>query len=187
VLLSIGGVERRKNTLNILRAFQNLHADMPDLHLLIAGGASLLDHHAQRTAFNAALADTAFSDRVHLVGVIADQDMPALYRLADALVFPSLEEGFGLCALESLASLRPTIVSARAPFTEHFLPEEVLFTDPESPAAIAASMRLALAPEYAHYVRQNGRNVAGRFRWDKVALAHLPLYQSCATQELLHA
>ena len=45
--------------------------------------------------------------------------MPALYRLADALVFASLHEGFGLAVLEAMASGTPVVVSHIAPFTEY--------------------------------------------------------------------
>ena len=78
VLLAVGGVEPRKNTLNILRAFQLLHATNPDVRLLIAGGATLLDHSAHRAAFETIFATSSAADAVHLAGIVDDSDMPAL-------------------------------------------------------------------------------------------------------------
>ncbi len=187
VLLAIGGVEARKNTLNILRAFAAVHTAEPDVRLLIVGGASLLDHSAHQAAFDAAFADTPAADAVHFAGVVADADMPALYRLAAGLVFPSRDEGFGLCALEAMASGIPAIVSDQPPFTEHFAAGECLFTDPDDPDAIAAAMRSALDPAIAGPLRRRGPGIAARFGWDRVAAAHLPLYATAADQEQIHA
>jgi glycosyltransferase involved in cell wall biosynthesis len=155
--------------------------------LLIAGGATLLDHGATRAEFDAAFAATPAADAVHLAGVIDDADMPALYRLADALVFPSRDEGFGLCALEAMASGCPAIVSNRPPFTEHFSPDDALFTNPDDPMSIEATMHLALDPARSETLRTRGPETAARFGWHHVAKAHLPLYEAFATQELMDA
>ncbi len=46
ILLAVGGVEERKNTVRLLQAFAALHAQYPSVRLVIAGGASILDHDA---------------------------------------------------------------------------------------------------------------------------------------------
>jgi glycosyltransferase involved in cell wall biosynthesis len=187
ILLAIGGVEGRKNTLNILRAFQRLHTNAPDVQLLIAGGASLLDHGAAQAAFAAAFAETPAAHAVHLAGVVADADMPALYHMADALVFPSRDEGFGLCALEAMASGKPAIVSDRPPFTEHFSADDAIFTNPDDPICIEQAMMQALDPATAQSLRARGPIVAARFRWHHVAQRHMPIYNAFAMQELIDA
>ncbi len=187
VFLAIGGVEARKNTLNILRAFQTLYAGRPDARLLIAGGASLLDHSTYHSEFAAIMGQTPAAEAVCLAGVVEDADMPLLFRLATALVFPSREEGFGLCALEAMASGIPAIVSNRPPFTEHFAAGDCLFTDPDDPAAIACAMRAALDPAIASPLRGQGPAIAARFSWARVAAAHLPLYAAFAEPEQIHA
>jgi glycosyltransferase-like protein len=187
ILLAIGGVEGRKNTLNILRAFQRLHTHTPNVRLLIAGGASLLDHGAAQAAFAAAFAEIPSAHAVHLAGVVADTDMPALYHMADALVFPSRDEGFGLCAVEAMASGKPVIVSNCPPFTEHFSPEDALFTNPDDPMSIEHSMMQALEPATAQRLRTRGPIVATRFGWHDVARRHVPIYNTFATQEQIDA
>jgi glycosyltransferase involved in cell wall biosynthesis len=114
---------------------------------------------------------------VHRPGVIADADMPRLYRLASALVFASLKEGFGLCVLEAMASGVPTIASAIEPFLSYLKPDEAIWCDPMSPATIADAMALALSEESARPFRKRGPGVAARFDWRSVARAHEPQYR----------
>jgi glycosyltransferase-like protein len=186
VFLSIGGIEARKNTLGILDAFRQLRAVRPDAQLVIAGGVSLLDHRDYQEEFQShlrALREDATA--VHIIGAVPDDDMPTLYRLADALVFPSLKEGFGLVVLEAMASGVPTIVSSIAPFTEYLGNEDALWCDPHHPASIAEAMAVALMPEIRGQVIPRGLEIAGRFNWPRVAVAHLSTYATL--KEAAHA
>jgi glycosyltransferase-like protein len=178
IFLAVGGVEERKNTLGILEAFAQLVAIRPDAELVIAGGASLLDHSGYQQAFAARLARMGpAAAAVHRLGVIADADMPRLYRLASALVFASVNEGFGLCVLEAMASGVPVIVSAIEPFVSYLEQDEAIWCDPMSPATIADAMALALNADSARPFRIQGPRVAARFDWRSVALAHEPQYR----------
>jgi glycosyltransferase-like protein len=178
IILAIGGVEERKNTLRILEAFAQLVAIRPDAELVIAGGASLLDHSDYQQAFAARLAQMGpAAASVHRTGVIEDADMPRLYRLSTALVFPSVKEGFGLCVLEAMASGVPAIASAIEPFLSYLKPDEAIWCDPMSPATIADAMALALSEESARPFRKRGPGVAARFDWRSVAQAHEPQYR----------
>ena len=87
IFLCVGGVEERKNTLRILDALCAARRPcVPTPSLSIAGGASLLDHGAYQQAFEARLARMgSAAASVHGSGVVADADMPRLYRLASAL------------------------------------------------------------------------------------------------------
>ncbi len=181
VFLALGGVEARKNTLSLLQAFLRLRATGavgPDARLVVAGGATLLDHREYRAAFDLVLAGSGAGDAVRLPGVIADGDMPSLYRLADAVVCVSQAEGFGLCALEAMASGRPVVLSDIAPFNQHFASEEALWADPDDPVSIADAMRAALDLRHQERLRSSGPAVARRFGWDAVARNHLPVYAS---------
>lgn len=186
MLLAIGGVEARKNTLGILGGFQRLHAMRPDARLVIAGGASLLDHGAYQAGFEAALAASGLPPgTVIRSGPLPDQDMPALYRLADALAFPSLAEGFGLVVLEAMASGVPVIVPDIAPFTEYLAREDALWCAPEDASSIGAAMRAALDPGRHAALAIRGHAVAARHGWAATARAHLPGY--AALTEAAHA
>jgi glycosyltransferase involved in cell wall biosynthesis len=103
--------------------------------------------------------------------------MPGLYRLASALVFASIKEGFGLCVLEAMASGTPVVVSRTAPFVDYLDPSDALWCDPSDSSSIAAAMRQSLRSEVANRLRARGLVVAARFGWRDVAERHLPVYR----------
>ncbi len=174
VFLCLGGVEARKNTLSLLRAFEDILGDLPFAQLVVAGGATLLDHGAYRNEFDAALGEMGRRARqVHVIGQVADADIPALYRLADVIAAPSLNEGFGLAVIEALACERPVVVSRTEPFIGYLKSHEAHWCNPRSPKSIAIAMRSALAAPCGGL-----RAIAARFSWDAVARRHLPVYQT---------
>jgi glycosyltransferase-like protein len=186
VLLAVGGIEARKNSVRILEAFQQVLNVHRDAKLVIAGGASLLDHASYRQRFDAMLSDHHALDRaVHYLGPVPDSEMPSLYRLADALVFPSVKEGFGLAVLEAMASGTPVVTSRIAPFTEYLHENDVVWCDPDSVASIANAIAVALAEPLHSRLAARGVLVARRHDWNNTALAHLPVYQRLS--ELQHA
>ena len=146
VVLAVGGVEERKNTLRILGAFARLRARWPDARLWILGGATVLDHGAYRAAFERARESAAGGDARggRRAGRRRRADVPALFRLADVLAMPSLHEGFGLAALEALAAGLPLVASARAPFTEYLDATCAVLVDPLSEAASPPACSAAL-------------------------------------------
>jgi glycosyltransferase-like protein len=179
VFLAIGGVEKRKNTLRILEAFRVVRDTVPSSRLVIAGGASLLDHDAYQADFAAALAASGVPDNAVIrTGPLPQALMPALYRAADVLVFPSVKEGFGLVVLEAMASGVPVVTSRIAPFTEYLGDGDVLWCDPYDAAAIAVAMAAALEPNLRIAVTARGFAVAARHDWTAVARAHLPAYEA---------
>jgi glycosyltransferase-like protein len=177
VVLTVGGIEARKNTRRLLQAVLQLRARLPQARLVVAGGASLLDHRAEGEAFRAEAAAAGIAighgEPIVLTGPLPDAEMPALYRRADVLAMPSLLEGFGLAALEALACGTPVVVSRIAPFTEHFADGDVAWTDPLDPGAIAAALQLAVARGSHRQVPA----VCRRFSWVASAARHEALYR----------
>ena len=193
VILSVGGFEARKNTLGIIAAFARLRARHPQAQLVVAGGVSLLDHAAYRARCRAALASAGLGvgrgSAVLETGPVPQADMPALYRIADALAFPSWKEGFGLCVLEAMACGTPAIVSRQPPFTEYLAPTDALFVDPADPDAIAGAMAQALAPDTHAQLRAAGLARSAAQSWRACAQRHRDAYAACARsrQETIHA
>lgn len=186
VFLAVGGVEERKNTLGILAAFQQLLAVHPSAQLVIAGGASLLDHAAYQRNFDSLLrAQPALERAVLRLGPVRDTDMPALYRLADALVFPSLKEGFGLVVLEAMASGTPVVASRIAPFIEYLADDDVVWCNPHNVGSIANAMMAVVAEPLHGRLKSRGVLIAHRHDWQGTAEAHLPTYRKLT--ELQHA
>jgi glycosyltransferase-like protein len=175
VFLAIGGIEKRKNTIAILEAFRLVHARHPATCLVIAGGASLLDHDAYQAEFAAALIASGLPDEAVIrTGPLPQALMPALYRAADALVFPSVKEGFGLVVLEAMASGVPVVTSRIPPFTEYLEEGDVAWCDPGNAASIAQAMTAAMEEPSRDTLIARGFAVAARHDWSRVAHAHLP-------------
>jgi glycosyltransferase-like protein len=181
VFLAIGGVEKRKNTIAILEAFRLIHAKHPATCLVIAGGASLLDHDAYQAEFAAVLDARGLPERTVIrTGPLSQALMPALYRAADVLVFPSVKEGFGLVVLEAMASGVPVVTSRIAPFTEYLDNGDVAWCDPSEVASIATAMATVLEEPSRDALTRRGFAVAARHDWSRVAQAHLPAYEALA-------
>jgi len=177
VVLAVGGVEERKNTLRLLGAWARLRERHPHAQLWILGGATVLDHGAYRATFDAARAALPPEARaaVRELGVVTEADVPCLYHLADVVALPSLHEGFGLSALEGLASGTPVVVSKRPPFTEFLTAASATLVDPLSEAAIADGLSAALDATPAR--RESGHRTALAHSWARVAANHLSAYE----------
>lgn len=188
--LAVGGVEERKNSVRLLQAFAQARHQAPGAQLVIAGGASLLDHDDTQRAFRAemhrhGLNNDAASQDVVVTGPVADAVLPALYRRATALVMPSLREGFGLAALEAMACGTPAIVSRIAPFTDHFAPHEVLWADPQNTADLALALLHSLEPARTDPLRATAPGVCRRFTWDRSAALHEAIYRAVLSLSIL--
>jgi glycosyltransferase-like protein len=93
IYLSVGGIEPRKNSIKLLQAFAEVLVDYSEAQLAIAGGATLFDYQPYRDEFFA-LAQrlgVPIGKSLILPGVIPEAELPALYRIADAFVFPSVK------------------------------------------------------------------------------------------------
>ncbi len=179
VFLSVGGVEERKNAISILEAFQQVQLLHPAAQLVIAGGASLLDHGAYQRMFIEALAASGLPEgAVIRTGPLAHVDMPSLYRIADVLVFPSLKEGFGLVVIEAMASGLPVVTSRIAPFTEYLGDDDVVWCDPFNSISIANAMIAALAEPLRSRLSAAGVIAARKHDWRTTAKAHLASYEN---------
>ena len=104
-----------------------------------------------------------------LPGYVADADRAALLSGAEALVYPSLYEGFGLPVLEAMACGTPVVASNR-PALPEVAGDSALLVDPEDPHQLAQAIERVLSDERLRRVlRQRGLERAARFSWDETA------------------
>jgi glycosyltransferase involved in cell wall biosynthesis len=152
-VLHVGRVEPRKNQLAALEAVERL----PDL-LLVSAGA---------VADGAMGARLAASPRCRQLGRLPDADVEALYATAQALVFPSLYEGFGLPVLEAMRRGLPVVTAAVSSLPEVGGDAALYVDDPGDAAAIAAAIERALGDRAD--LGRRGRERAATFTWDRTA------------------
>lgn len=180
VILAVGGIEARKNTLALLEAFALIRHVKPNAQLVIAGGASLLDHDAYTRSVLERAAELGLSPGPHknliVTGPLEDPIMPALFRVANVLAMVSLREGFGLVVLEALASGTPVVASAIAPFTEYLDDATSRWADPTDIDSIASALLDALDSRKIDFVHAVPA-LLSHFSWHASAQRHVAAYR----------
>jgi glycosyltransferase-like protein len=179
-ILTVGGIEPRKGSLTLLRAFAAARRALPErrLVLVVAGGATLFDHRDEIDRFDTLRDDLDLGDAVRVLGPVTDAELESLYRAADLFALPSTKEGFGLAVLEALAAGLPAVVSDLDVFRTYLADgDSALMAPVGDHAALAdALVRAAVTPELAARLRDGGRAVAARHGWDAAAAAHEAAY-----------
>jgi len=137
VLLHVGQFTRRKGVDLLLRAAAAVQGAGLRFSLVFVGGGP-----EKRAAEE--LAKELGLENVHFQPSRPPADMPSVYRSADALIFPTLEDVWGLVANEAVLSGLPVLCSKYAGCAEELFGEESIF-DPEDPQDFAAKLREAVA------------------------------------------
>ena len=179
-VLTIGGIEPRKGSLALLEGFARLRELAPEVDplLIVAGGATLFDYRHEVDRFHARVASIGAQNDVRVLGSLPDGDIESLYRAADAFAFPSTKEGFGLAALEALASGLPVVATELeefATYLEHGR-NALLVPVGDGDALGDALACLARSPETRAQLRAGGLSVAAEYTWDRAATRHERVY-----------
>lgn len=177
-LLFVSTIEPRKNVLTVLRAFRLAAGWGYPGELLLVG------RWGWRTeAIRAELESSPVRARIRHLDYVDRTYLPALYRAADALLFPSWLEGFGLPILEAMACGTPVITSGRSAMPEVAGPAAV-YVDPESAHGIASAVSSLVADaEHRQRLVRMGRERAARFSWDQAAAATAQVLRQAAGLE----
>ncbi len=172
--LFLGTIEPRKNVACLVEAYAQL-APALDIDLVIAGRRGWKFGALFRQIEAAGL-----TERVWLPGRIDDNDLPAVYSCADAFVWPTLYEGFGLPPLEAMACGTP-VISSDIGVIEEVLGDAAMLVDPASPDQVADAMRrVAASEELRENLAKRGVERARLFRWERTAEQTLAVFQRVA-------
>jgi glycosyltransferase involved in cell wall biosynthesis len=173
-LLQVGTVQPRKNYVTTLRALKQIPIEQR-IPLVVVGGFGW-----KYDAVVEAIRELDLRDWVRFVGYAGMADLPALYQLAQAVAFPSLDEGFGLPLLEAFAAGTPVVTSNAGAIPE-VAGDAALVCPPEDDEGLALNL-LRLLTDSRLRERQvaAGRARAGLFSWSASAAAHRAVYESVA-------
>ncbi|MDQ6887320.1 MAG: glycosyltransferase family 4 protein [Gemmatimonadota bacterium] len=178
-LLAVSSLAPHKNFPVLLKAYTAVYArlghDTPAL--VVAGGVT--DQALYRELL-AQVAASSLEERVHFIGRVDQNDLPALYRAATLSLFPSRLESFGLPVLESMAAGTPAIVSD-LPICREIggdAPRFVAVGD--STALAAAIVELLGSPERRAAMADRGRRRAAGFSWEATARAMADIFSDVA-------
>jgi len=185
LFLSVGGIEPRKGSLELVEAMAKVRAAVdPPPVLAVVGGHSFQDYAEYRERFfeRAAALGVDVGRDVVLLGTVPDDELPGWYHAADAFVFPSVKEGWGLVALEALAAGLPVITSDLPVFHEYLTDGEgVLMVPAGDASALAEAMRrVASDGDLRSRLAAAGPAVAGRYTWEACARRHAEIYREVA-------
>jgi len=165
-LLLVSHIHPHKNVPLVLEAFASVAAGRPDLRLVIAG-KELDGAHAAELRRRAARPD--LDGRVLFLGNVPLAGLPSLYRGAEAALFLSLAETFGIPQLEAMACGTP-LVASDLPFAREVAAEAALYVSPFDATEMAAALRRVLGDEaLARELRTRGLLRAREFSWDDAA------------------
>lgn len=131
----VGTLEPRKNIYSIIRAFDRLHLDYPEISLIIVGGKGWV--------YKNILKNIHKRNFVHYLDYIDSPVKNALYYKSMGLVWPSFYEGFGFPPLEALYYKTPLIVSYKTSLPE-ILRQQALYVDPYNISDIYQSLKTVI-------------------------------------------
>ena len=176
-LLYVGTLEPRKNLTRLLAAWEPLYRTGDAPPLVIAGKRGWFYRE-----FFAALERSPAREAVLLPGYIAEADLPALYAGADAFLFPSLYEGFGLPVLEAMACGTPVICSNSTSVPEVAGNAAIQIDALEVDALTDALRRVLEDKNLGEEMRVEGLAQAARFSWERAASETLAVYRKTEGQ-----
>lgn len=192
VLMHVGGSAYNKNIEGVLRALSALtrkqFIDSPKANRRLRINStfqqlSFVKIGSDFTEIQKGLIrELDIEDRVKYLGQVSEEDLIALYNIADVFVFPSFYEGFGLPVLEAMACGTP-VVTAKLSSLPKVVGEAAILVDPYNSTEIALAISKVLHYDTAQYhsLVQKGLERAKRFSWQKTAEETLKVYEEVSS------
>jgi alpha-1,3-rhamnosyl/mannosyltransferase len=175
-ILFLGTIEPRKNLDVLFRAYARVINRRPDAPPLLLAGRTV----EQSAAILEPLSAAPLAGRARHLGYVDARTRRQLLEEASMLVLPSLEEGFGIPALEAMAAGLPVVASRRGALPE-VVGDAGPLLDPNDDEAFAAAIDALLAdPQRRLAQAEAGVRRAREFRWDTSAAALVAAYRAAS-------
>lgn len=181
-LLYVGGISPHKNLRMLVDAFSMLvkQDEFADVRMVLVGdyqGDSFLSDYP---LLREKVADLGLADKIIFTGYIEDRILAFLYNAASLFVLPSLEEGFGLPAVEAMACGVPVVASHTGALVE-IVGDAALFFDPQNAEELLEAVRRILSNSVvAEELRRRGLQRAKNFTWTNAAERLLSVFNEVA-------
>lgn len=177
VILSVGALQKRKNTRRLVQAFEQTPAGW---RLVLAGargyGAAAIHERIERSPRRA---------DIELTGYVSQTELEKLYSRASIFAFPSLDEGFGLPVLDAMLRGLPVVASRSSALEEVAGKAALTVSDPTDTAEIAAALnRLIESERLRDVLADEGRRHAESFSWEKAARETWAVYKELGARGL---
>ncbi len=161
-------LEPRKNIHNLLKAFKEFQLNHHEFNLLVCGGSNSRIFKTMDLPNNPGVVTTGF---------VPEQDKAGIFALAEALIYPSLFEGFGLPLLEAMKCQTPIITSNTSSMPE-VVRDSALLVDPKSPDSIKKAMDQITDPLTKEYLRPKMSKRIKLFSWRFTAINTLKVFKT---------
>jgi len=176
MILYTGGIDPRKNISFLLDVFAEIlqHGPSPKPQLALAGA---YEHDDQYPKLKAGLDRLDLHSDIKLLGFVPDSELPALYRAAAVLGFPSLYEGFGLPVIEAMACGTPVVAGRNSSLPEVGGDAAVLLSDGARDLWVQEIISITADGSRRNRLSEIGKSHARRFSWEQTALRTLEAYR----------
>lgn len=175
-LIYVGNAYPHKNLDNLLEAFKILTVSykINTTNLVIVCSRDVFAHRLQNK-----IDELKLSDRVFLTGYIKSDELPVIFKSAEAYVFPTLSEGFGIPGLNAMASRLP-VVCSDIPVLKEIYGDAAIYFDPKDPKDIAGQIKKSLDGKVKGSLIKAEDNVVKKYSWNKMAKQTLDIYEDTA-------
>jgi alpha-1,3-rhamnosyl/mannosyltransferase len=175
--LYVGGISPNKNLALLIRAFARSRARSQGAQLLLVGDYRSDRFKGNYTELKALVAALEVGCQVVFTGFVPDEELCRLYNTCTLFVMPSLDEGFGLPAIEAMACGRPVIVSSGNSL-EEVVGDAGLTVDPHSVEELTAAMdRLFSSDDLRQTLGKRAIRRAREFSWEGAARQLLEAFE----------
>jgi glycosyltransferase involved in cell wall biosynthesis len=173
-ILYIGGFSKRKNVKSLITSFASIEKGLKTHHKLLIAGSLRDEGELLKSLVNS----LGLQDTIIFTGYLPDEVLPIFYSGAEAFVYPSLYEGFGLPPLEAMSCRTPVITSNLTSIPE-VTSNSAILINPLDPDELQVSLLKLLNDEsLKEELQEKGYKKSLEFSWAKTAKKTIKAYKS---------